>query len=771
MLSGIRIVCRRLALLAVLMMPFSVSASDPEFDEATYLQYLETDNPRLAKKAVQEFGAHQNAAGLRTILDRRDMKLLAEYEKSMPRGDNVILDAELQKLILSRFDDPGLREALLMLIHTRAYNDERLFNLIYPFALQTRKVRGQVEWINILLATRALGVEERVQELYAGATEKQRLAILGFMSQRRYEPALPLFIRAQEQFAYTDSMVHIHWLLSRMDSSAAANTLINMLGNYRDPLPTQKHHKMVTSVLMELARMSNTVAMNHSVMVHNIPYKDQVPVARAYAKLVARRGLPQAASDMFHYLQQPGLHREAFDAILAIGKPEISQQALEKLETASANQVFSKSVYRHYHGALSSSIENHDLLAAEREQQRIKSQVRHEQYKIWERYRLSRTVPERDIIAYLDRYMQYIGELEQLDRAHPRVRRHDRLIKEIYEGHTFVAHVSRNWLRNPDEAIRHYEMANRTAEIDKTLDASFTILMVAETRLFELNDRPGALADYERFRLALAQSSGEDFGDWTSRWLSYQIAWLKDGKPFAGTISRDNLRAFGLAAALLPGILRTKYQGLDLEQQADRERLLTMPRSHMLIPLYLRMARHLPEQQVAGLLAEADPTGFWRAHILGLVEYTRHKEQEKKKRGADDKSMSMAGAIMRRLDIDVVARILSGYASNNQVSFNFDGNQQFASPEQTFTHFRAAMKKGDIQTAISCFTPDQRGRMRNIFRNMSSAQLRASADSKLGKSTLDMGSYREYDIVSDTPNAQGSVIFTNIDGEWKINQL
>lgn len=763
---------RYLALLSVLIST-PCAGSDPDYNEPVYLDSLTSNKPGLVNKALRELGAHQSAAGLKAVLDNPDSRLFAQYESAVPRGNGAVLGAELQKAVISRFGDLSTREQLVTLLNDRKYDDPRLFNLIYPLALHHEVLLGRLQWIHILLANAVPDIEPQVAALYPKATETQRLAILGFLSERVHEPSLNLFLQAREQFGYTDSMSHIHWLLARMQTPRAASTLIRILSSYHDDLPTEVHYKMVISALGELERIPRHVAVDQRALVQAVPYKTQPQIARAWLSLITARGIKQAAEDVYPWLRDPQLHREAFDAIMAMESPDIARQALQQIDKAAEQGVFDKLVYRHYSQALSDFQRDYDKIVAHRKDQRVQARVRGDMHRIRQKYQNTRrSVPDTGVEAHVATYRRYLQELEQLDRGNPRSKRNDPLTREIFEGYTYLGQVLRDLLHDPRGAIQSHTTAIRVASGDQGLDSSFNNLLMAEIYLFDLKDKESAATSYARFRDTVGNSAGQDFGDWTRNWLDAMLAWLRDGRNFEGSVSRDDLGSFGLAATLLPGIVRISDHRLNLDDEDALARLREMPRSHLLIPLYLDLTGMAPAQEIARLINEADPSGFWRAHLLGLVEYDQYRRELKRPPPETGDTMRLARAVVQRLQRDQLVEVLAAYKGQARISFHFDARAEYASPEQTFQRFRAALQSNNIDQALNCFTPDQRSMMRSRLRTLSAEQRsRMGSDYQLGAAALDMGRYREYQLINNNPNNAGTVMFLNSGGEWKINQF
>ena len=100
-------------------------------------------------------------------------------------------------------------------------------------------------------------------------------------------------------------------------------------------------------------------------------------------------------------------------------------------------------------------------------------------------------------------------------------------------------------------------------------------------------------------------------------------------------------------------------------------------------------------------------------------------------------------------------------------------DRRLESPEATWALFLAALRAGDVESAVACFTVDRRPGMRAWLSRLSREELRALADSHAGFVITDrMGAYTEAGVARDSPHGKvlGLAYFVNQGGEWRVSE-
>ncbi|MEW6331585.1 MAG: hypothetical protein AB1560_09000, partial [Pseudomonadota bacterium] len=116
------------------------------------------------------------------------------------------------------------------------------------------------------------------------------------------------------------------------------------------------------------------------------------------------------------------------------------------------------------------------------------------------------------------------------------------------------------------------------------------------------------------------------------------------------------------------------------------------------------------------------------------------------------------------------------FNSKNNIRYDLEPDKRFASPEKTWELFIYSLKSGDVETALSCFTPGMRAKMSPLLMQLSPEELKKMADSFIAFNAADKepsSDYIEYAIVrkSEGRNFAGFANFVKQLGEWKINTM
>jgi hypothetical protein len=99
-------------------------------------------------------------------------------------------------------------------------------------------------------------------------------------------------------------------------------------------------------------------------------------------------------------------------------------------------------------------------------------------------------------------------------------------------------------------------------------------------------------------------------------------------------------------------------------------------------------------------------------------------------------------------------------------------NPALATPQRTWEHYLASLRKGDRAAAVACLISTARDKFKPVLQRMTTAQLHAMADAvqSFALTGTKFGNFAEA-IVAMKGGAGGLVYFSNVNGEWRISEM
>jgi hypothetical protein len=294
-----------------------------------------------------------------------------------------------------------------------------------------------------------------------------------------------------------------------------------------------------------------------------------------------------------------------------------------------------------------------------------------------------------------------------------------------------------------DAALAAYASAQR-ARPPQTPD--LPALALADIERFDKHDTRKAL---EHYRGVIASFEGARLSETEAvlatgfkRWLEQEIAFLERGQRFAGGALG---RADAGTAQLWLMIGALEGPGARLDERA----LARLPASEFQIARHYAAVIELEPRTMLGFFAKHDPAGYLTAATFTLALYLQPSPYVK-------------------------AAAQSFFASRGITGPGAKPDPRYATPEQTWTAFIAAAKKGDATAMLDCFTPTMQAKLGELFKRMSAAERRAMGESFVGFALQEAtGEYREAAIVRQVKDKRlaGFVTFLNDAGAWKIESM
>jgi tetratricopeptide (TPR) repeat protein len=406
---------------------------------------------------------------------------------------------------------------------------------------------------------------------------------------------------------------------------------------------------------------------------------------------------------------------------------------------------------------------------------------------------------DTDSAKYLARFQEYLAGLERLRARYADSPSSGGMHDEIRNGYMGLAGYVRFVQKQPERAIGLYQKAaamGATRAGEKSIwDVGGIDILLGDVYQFDLRNPAKALQHYELAldRVSKTQTEGSDiekaFFGRQKNWLQHEIAYLKTGGTFAGTVERDD--AFGVIGfAFLLGASDSAFGEPDtralykdpawqtdrskVDREKLREKMEQLPSSRVtllktIIPLSL-----LPtEGSILRYLKKHDPSGYLSACILGAVPYV----DQVLKDPVDKDTADQMRAILPGLFIDAPQRgnafrlASARFLKENRIGVHVAAaDPRKSTPENTWKLFIESLRDGNLETAFSCLTGGMAAKLRPGFSQMPRQALRDIANSFSGFSvTMDMGNSREAAVTRG--DRLGLIYFVLELGEWKIQEM
>ena len=310
---------------------------------------------------------------------------------------------------------------------------------------------------------------------------------------------------------------------------------------------------------------------------------------------------------------------------------------------------------------------------------------------------------------------------------------------------------------------------------------------LADTVRFDLKDGRKSLRIYEDAlqrvlgptRSTNSQEAAAQRG--LSEWLRAEIAFLGQGKRYAGMPDRDALgivRMIGLAGAESLGnddpqlsaiarILRGHAVSADERRDLGRQlEALSASQARLLGALDFLPVLGSPDR-IAGFLRKNDPTGYLTASSFAIW-HVLERQMAGQKMPQRNPGMYMVTwsdsdrALMRQAETAVLGR---------KVVVDVAADPRLASPESTWKTFVDALRRSDLATAWKCTTPGIRNKFERNFAAMTPTELKAMADSTVHFArSVEFGEFVEATVVRTNGHA-GEVTFVRQGKEWLIAEM
>jgi hypothetical protein len=712
--------------------------ASPELSEADLRGRLETARSPLTAMVL---GRRSDEAALRKIVEWRDTGLLEAYVPGPYSVNGGKFRMSPEKLALLQ---PTLRQS-------------------WPSERAKDNVVLQISRSGLP------GIEQPLLDALASVPERSRREIEEQLAERRFEPIVPYIA---ERLSDPDATRCTN--LARIGSIAAAAQMVRCLARL-----TELRRGGHDDVLYALAKHGGIPEVDFAALRKALPPVMNEKTTVRYFELV---GLHQPASEvplliaaMRDNAPASWVGGAARGALAQFRSEEVQKQvaaelgqlvAAGKIDQASSQYVLGRyAEFRRLPANYKAAIEGQagNRFARDKEQlDRVKRSA--------ELYR--ETQPER----YVQEYDAYLAQVAALAEKYRSDVYFDGLRSDVEQGYRMLGDFSRFKLGRPSQAIDYYTKAAGLSAATRGHEY-VTDLLAGDLFQFDLKDRSKALAAYRRAAERL-RASGPGRNDWLAGALAHEIGYLEHGKPFSGSMGAADVEQFFgmvfLAAAGAFGDPGIGPASLQAQSVATAERKALEQRLEQLAPSHLNFLKAVPllslvssEQTVSRFFQKHDPGGYWSASLaLGVLHPELLGE-----RGAAAFLPGLSADPAKAAALTAAARKL---AKERGVGLR-PPNARRATPEGTWQLMLDALRSGDAETALGCFTPAMRSKFEPLFTTMSSSAMREMADSFTSFS-LQAGDNQVREAVltrriANQPQQAGFAYFVRHAGEWKIDQM
>ena len=195
-----------------------------------------------ARKLAQRLGSERSVEGLETIVAARNRELLEWYERgwrdTSQRQRGVPVPEAIEAIVVKNYRDPTMGPVLRTLVSANwtPYRSRELFDLMFEEWRSGKERPATYPIRDGIFRTQLAGIEAPALAWLAetpGPGEYDANAIMHFLSERKYGPAVPVMARKAKERASGDGRAIVDWLLA-IGSEDAVAAVVERLAWLRD---------------------------------------------------------------------------------------------------------------------------------------------------------------------------------------------------------------------------------------------------------------------------------------------------------------------------------------------------------------------------------------------------------------------------------------------------------------------------------------------------------------------------------------------------------
>ena len=739
-------------------------------------------DPATAVATAIRLGTQGRADFFEFPAARRNAKLIDAWRKglvdSVLAGDRV---RELEKETL------GVENAVLAAARDSAGDERVTESLAAVFDVIRYRTRPAFDWLrgrittipwppDLRFATLANTANPAHAELIFGMRSSfpapARPAFLAALGRLKYKPALPfleeLLLGLPEGFLSTGQVAQT---ILAIDERFPPPALLARVRISRSPDATESERERAAGLIGVLVDHKNSTPLDYKALRAALPETLPASVQGQLVRLIRKTRSAEGYSDLVEIAASGGPGAENAGLALAdVPDPDLWRRGVVALRKGQANAPDNR--------GLAHAISQLEIRLAKPEESvaLVKS--------LTARNELSASVGAiyQRIDAIIAKPSVAPGDAEEI--ASLLAKWNDIVVEGAPEARTNAVQLrtwrykSAQWLRlvagRPREAVPQLDAIAKEGMLEAAIAA-------ADTVQFDLDRPKEALARLEAILVAWTGKKRMPYAlynhyieeEWLRDWLSAEIAYLRTGKRFAGKVTRPNAERAAQVVLLLEFELPVTWRGFrGAPDAATLARAVTALRTARPTRFALGRLTGALLQPATGDLSAVmlrhDPTGFLSGHYAGAILVDQEASRipgmsrlaNTRTPGSLDERRASAGATAM------------GLTKATGMSFALAPDPAFASPETTWIRFIDALRKGNLERAMSCYAEGAIGNkwVPNL-RDMPADGIRTLAGNidsiKRVKGT---GLYVEY-VLTWRDGRESPVNFRLDYGEWKIARL
>ncbi|MEP7156719.1 MAG: hypothetical protein ABI905_13150 [Betaproteobacteria bacterium] len=639
--------------------------------------------------------------------------------------------------------------------------------------------------------TREVGnIEPEVLEWFKAArSAKVRVDIsrlIDFLVKRNYQPTLPVLLGLVRENAPDEKLMQVFFSgLLRLDAETASIAAIERLGILRAQAGESRVSNEIDWLLGFLSRIPLTTRVNLDAVEALLPesfgefgyyHVNRLYTARKDARIVAIS--QRVLSDARHL-------SPAVTTILEFGSPEAWQQARQEIESLQKAGKLTDAQTHHVLAELNTHLADPPKYIAERRLKARRQQFSEKLSVLQSAKNAGQQEKGRSPEQYIKSALESADGFARLTAEFNDLPESKNQQDEIARQYLSAGNVARFSLRQPARALEYFAKAEAHG-------LGLATLAAADTYQFDLHDKARAIIEYQRMldRKPEFNSSNDvevSLMNWGRKWLGHQIEFLKTGKIFAGPINQDDIAGlgtylyfgagftavpldpFGLAALSRPNIDPASQVMIGppiIDRSAVGRKLPTLPASIFVLAQTFEQYALLPDaESILRHLDRHDPAGFASACLLGMAILMDRQNADRQKAGLNAWPQIANGQTTALL---AAAELFS---KKRKISLRQETDPRLAHPEKTWNLLIASLKTGDLDTAMTCLTPNMQSRFRPVFAKMTKDALREMADSFTGFAGGGSLGENMYEAYATRGTLAGSIQFVRENGMWRIAEM
>lgn len=744
-----------------------------------------------ALELARKIGREGNLDGLRAVIELRQPLLLRAGIDSLALKDRM-LPEPVEAMIIEQYANPDARRALIGLIgrtydfnrseRVPLYRSRRLFDLMYG-DLSLPNADDQFLAYRIVTTDQS-GIEVPLVALLPKLSLLAANEVVPVLGRRRYAPAVSALRALQGGIPFARD---VNGLLGNIDEAlleigtpsstqAVLDRLQALAKQYIEPRAVSE----TVTVLNKVARLRAGDPPTYQALRAALPRDIPPSVQQALVKVIVARKQKQGVRDLNLALAQG--NEDALNGLLAIGEPDDWRAGKVLLQQAAIAGTLKPERVAAMTGRLDGALADLPRFLAERAETERKQAFVAARAALVRQQDASSSLIDTDLRRYVAEMEGHLRNAEELLSANAGLGEAANYRRDIKQKYSQLAGYTRFGLSDGAHAVELYEKAVALGlASDRQDDVLWERIGMADTLRFDLRNPNRALPIYKLLLSQLSANDNQDEGGIRRpliQWLRVEIDFLAEGKRYRGTPDRETIG--GVAAVMYFGEFGSNDPSLapiaktlsarDVRESekadfADRLDALSPSQARLLETLNFMPLLGSPER-IAAFVNKHDPAGFLAANIFALQHVFVSKV-------GDRPARNEPGMSVFRWSPDEWALMgkAEALALGRHVIVDLTPDPNLASPESTWKTFIDAMRRGDLDAAWKCTTPQIRDKFEHGFQAMTSTQLKEAADSTMNlKRGAEFGDFVEGMVVR--PNGQAGVVtFIRQGAEWRITEM